>query len=254
MKSYSLQPDIIYGPVDSRRLGKSLGINLMPSEYKLCSMNCCYCQYGWTTAMPVSADVHQFRLPSHEYILRKIQAGIKGQTGVNYLTIAGNGEPTLHPDFAQIIDGLIDLKNKYLPDVKIALLTNGTTCSNSIIIDAINKIDLPIIKLDAGTEQCFREINHPGRDVNLIDIINGIKNIKKYFIQTMFVSGSVNNSSEHEVNAWIGRLQQLRPQMVQVYSIARSPASCSVEAIPHDRLLEIASLLETKTGLRAEVA
>lgn len=248
-----LQKDIIYGPILSRRLGKSLGINLLPTHIKLCSLNCSYCQYGWTQQQISEAGDLRRALPSVNEVVLAVLKALTHINEIDYITFSGNGEPTLHPDFAEIVDEIVQIRNEMRPRVKIALLSNSTTCHRLAIRKAIEKIDLPIMKLDAGTAKTFNKLNHGIPPVTYETVLQGLKALNKYVIQSMFVQGRVNNSTDSEIESWIKRLQELRPMYVQIYTLDRPPASESIEPVPLDRLQKIAERVKKYTGLDAFV-
>ena len=156
-----LQDDILYGPIYSRRLGRSLGINLLPTTYKLCSFNCLYCHYGWTDAHTLDVKAHAADLPAAETVVERLRIALRSLLDFDCLTFSGNGEPTLHPQFAEIVDQVVHLRDQYRPDVRLALLSNSTGLLLSGVRECIHRIDLPVFKLDAGTAQTFRKVNRP---------------------------------------------------------------------------------------------
>lgn len=253
MTLLKLQRGIIYGPVHSRRLGRSLGINLMPITFKLCSLNCPYCQYGWTKNQTDGGQDYRDQLPSMAEIVSALRHRLLVNKDLDYITFSGNGEPTLHPDFPEIVDVVQAMSTHYRPLVKLAILSNSTTCGDSQIKKALEKIDLPIMKLDVGNERAFRRINHGIPPVTLESIVKRLKALGKFVIQSMFVQGKIDNSSEHEVKSWIKRLQELKPLWVQIYTIDRGTANEQLEKVEISRLKEIALMAERMTGLQVEI-
>jgi wyosine [tRNA(Phe)-imidazoG37] synthetase (radical SAM superfamily) len=248
-----LQKGIIYGPVKSRRLGRSLGLNLLADEYKLCSFNCAYCQYGWTQKLTTDAEGWRSDLPSVSEIINALRDRIAANLDFDWITFSGNGEPTLHPEFPQIVEAVKQIRDQWLPRVKLALLSNSATCGDPKIRQSIEKIDLPIMKLDAGNEMMFKKINHGAPPLTLQTIVDGLKSLKRLVIQTMFVAGRVNNSRDWEVRSWMHRLEELQPLWVQIYSLDRGAANDRLEKVPRERLEEIAQKVMETTGLRVEV-
>lgn len=178
---------------------------------------------------------------------------LKHQPDFDFITFSGNGEPTLHPYFPQIVNMIADLRNTYRPEIKIALLSNSTTATNLRIGKALRQIDLPIMKLDVGNEQAFKRLNRGKHPVTYQNVIEGLKSLKRYVIQTMFVGGHIDNSSDTEVQSWIGQLKDLTPEWVQIYSIDRGTADDKLKKIEQSRLNEIAKMAKEKTGLSVEV-
>lgn len=252
MSVIKLQKSIVYGPVNSRRLGRSLGINLMPTTFKMCSLNCCYCQYGWTRIQTNSGIGRREQLPTLADLTVALRQSLEVHKDLDYITFSGNGEPTLHPDFPEIVDVILKIRDQVLPDVKLALLSNSSTCRVPEIRKAVEKIDLPIMKLDAGNELAFKRMNHGIPVVTLRSIVEGLKSLKKFAIQSMFVCGKIDNSTDLEVRSWIERLRELKPLRVQIYSLDRGTASQGLERVELSRLREIAQLANELTGLSVE--
>lgn len=248
-----LQKDIVYGPVRSRRLGLSLGINLMPVTVKVCSMNCCYCQYGWTAKVTDNGTEFRALFPSLPEIRTALETALSGETPFDYVTFSGNGEPTLHPDFPEIVSLVHRMIARRRPAVRLALLSNSATCANPGVRQALDSIDLPIMKLDAGTERMFKKMNHGPPPLTLQNIVDGLKSLRRCVIQTMFVQGAVDNSTDSEVASWIVRLREIKPAWVQIYSLDRAPANQKLATVPLKRLQQIAGMTESATGLEIEV-
>jgi len=239
----------VFGPISSRRLGRSLGINLLPVNQKYCSFNCVYCECGWTPDKPT-----KLVLPSRAEVKNKLENRlcdlVKNQKEFDAITFAGNGEPTLHPDFPEIINDTIALRNIYFPEVKVAVLSNATTCHNPQIASALEKVDLNILKLDAGTEGTFALINKPKGNLSLKHTMDNLMLFKgKMILQTLFIKGSYNNqdfdnTTNHEIEAWLELVKKLQPVNVMIYSIARGTPVENLEKIPKDKLLSISQKVQ----------
>jgi wyosine [tRNA(Phe)-imidazoG37] synthetase (radical SAM superfamily) len=253
MKLLDLQKNIIYGPVRSRRLGRSLGINLLPNDQKICTMNCRYCQYGWTEERIDNGVKSIQSLPSRTDIAAAVESALQSDLAFDVLTLCGNGEPTLHPDFAGIVKTINELKNIYRPASKLAILSNSTTCHRPEIRKALAHIDIPIMKLDAGNEEMFRKINRTSGVFRLSDIVDAIRSLRHYVIQSMFVKGAVDNTEPDEVNSWIDRLNTLKPSYVQIYSLDRGTPDKQLEKVSAAELRAIARTTELKTGFKIEI-
>jgi wyosine [tRNA(Phe)-imidazoG37] synthetase (radical SAM superfamily) len=244
--------EMIFGPVKSRRLGNSLGINLLPVERKSCTFDCIYCECGWT---PKESNV-ETKLPTREELADALETKlIRLQAQKNTpdsLTFAGNGEPTVHPAFAGIIDDTIRLRNKFFPDAEITVLSNSSMLHRKDIFDALMKVDNCILKLDAGTEKTFQQINKPGSaNLTLEKVVDNLKKFRqKAIIQTMFVRGEldgavVDNTTDEEVSAWLELIGMIRPRYVMLYSLDRDTAASGLKIVPKDDLYKIAEKLQS---------
>lgn len=258
LMSVFLFEDIIFGPVRSRRLGLSLGINLLPPGRKVCTFDCVYCECGLTHSsgakggFPTSGEV--IDALGNRLALMHSRAQVP-----DAITFAGNGEPTMHPDFPAIMDETIRLRDKWFPDARIGVLSNATFLRKKGITESLRRADITMLKLDAGTEETFRLLNRPGRERSLDGIVEDIASFQgKYIIQTMFVRGevdgvSVDNSSDNEVIAWISRLRTLGPDYIMIYSLDRATPISGLEPVDKDRLNEIATRTSEETGFEVEV-
>ncbi len=248
---------IVFGPIRSRRLGISLGVNLLPLSKKLCSFNCLYCECGWTLPKTGKAV-----FPEREEIKSELEQKLASMQAKNAMldaiTFAGNGEPTLHPAFAEIIDDTIALRNKFYPEVKITVLSNASKAGKPHIAAALKKIEQNVLKLDAGTQETFQKINNPKSGLTLVEILENLSLFKgQMIIQSLFVKGTYqgeafDNTIEEEVLAWLGHIERLQPKLVMIYPIARATATEDVEKINPDKLWEIAQRVEA-LGIPTEV-
>lgn len=239
---------LIFGPISSRRLGKSLGINLMPEIGKICSFDCIYCECGWN---PEKRNVS--RLPKKDVFEKLLEEKLKEIAGTenepDSITFSGNGEPTLHPDFPEIIDITIRLRNHYAPKAKISVLTNGTMLHKKEIFDAISKIENNIIKIDGGTYETIKVINKPNVDFNLEEYISLLQEFKgNLVIQTCFLRGEhngvkIDNTSKEEVALWIEHIKKIKPRKTMIYAIERETPEKNLEKISYQELEEIAAPL-----------
>lgn len=236
--------DIIFGPVNSRRLGKSLGINLLPTTSKYCNFNCIYCECGWTKN-PGKIEFHSVETVISE--LEKVLAKYSlTDDGLDVITYAGNGEPTLHPKFNEIIDKTIELRNKYCPNVKIAVLSNATMLHKESVFKSLLKIDLPILKLDSGIESTIININQPTGSFSISKLVENLKRFEGNFhLQTMFLKGEFNgdiidNTTESEIDAWIKIIDETKPKQVMIYSIARNTPADNLKPVSVEELSIIA--------------
>lgn len=243
--------DIIYGPVNSRRFGISLGVNLLPTDEKICNFNCIYCECGWT--LNKSFKTTQFL--SADLIEKALQDRLCEMKGKNQLldviTFAGNGEPTLHPDFNNIIDITIRLRNLYYSSTKITVLTNATRLKYPGVIEALIKVENPILKLDAGSDNLFNEINRPVEKLKINEIVDTLCSFNgKIIIQTLFLRGNFNgkiidNTTAYEVNLWLNHISKIKPLKVMIYPIDRTTPLSGLEKISVEKLNEIANKVST---------
>ena len=252
--------EIIFGPVKSRRLGVSLGINLLPTKKKVCNFNCIYCECGWTSDIEKAVN----HLPGREEVYialeRKLKELKKKSRAIDVITYAGNGEPTLHHDFPGIIDDSISLRDKYFPETKIAVLSNATTLGNPLVNAALLKVDMNILKLDSAFEATIKIHNQPRVDFNVEELINRLSELNgKVIIQTLFLRGKYNgkiidNTTPAEINAWLKAIEKIKPSEVMIYTISRdTPAEGQLIKVPVKDLKGIAELVESM-GIRTQVS
>lgn len=251
--------DLVFGPVMSRRLGISLGINLLPINRKICSFNCIYCECGWTE----KANIPKNDFPPADLILEilenKIIELVKDNVIPNSITFAGNGEPTLHPEFPQIVEKIISLRDEYLPKTLISLLSNATTISDVNIAKTLLNIDQNILKLDAGNESLYKFINRPLNHLSKNNLVENIASFKgKVIIQSLFLRGInadgtiFDNTSSESLHEWIEHLKKINPLYVMIYPIARSTPLKEIEKINKTTLDDIAIQLISE-GIKVKV-
>lgn len=217
-----LREEVVFGPIRSRRLGSSLGINLLPEKGKICNFDCIYCECGWNkdgrddTKLPTAIEVRK----ALENKLKQCQTD---QVPIDSITFSGDGEPTLNPEFSQIIDDTIALRDKYYPDSKITVLSNATMVHKPEIFAALRKVDNPTLKIDAPTNTLIEKINHPASGYDIHRVVEALKQFNGDFIlQTMFLKSKDFDSSSPEVlSGWMDIVRVLRPREIMVYTIAR---------------------------------
>ncbi|MGQ9847611.1 MAG: radical SAM protein, partial [Bacteroidales bacterium] len=241
--------DIIYGPVKSRRFGNSLGLNLLPDKSKICSYNCIYCECGWNPKEPQGTFVDKYLFL--QALEEKLISFTKNNTPLDVLTYAGNGEPTLHPDFAEIVQKTIELRDKYFPNKEIVLLTNGSTLSSASVKEAVLKIEKPVLKLDSAIEQTMKAINLPSSHFKLKSYLEQLYSLKgKIYLQTMFLKGNykglnIDNTTDDEIDALIEQYIKIQPKAVMLYSLDRIPPLSSLIKIETDKIKSIANKIES---------
>ena len=251
--------EIIFGPVHSRRLGTSLGVNLLPLHGKICSFDCLYCECGLNSQhergqMPKVEEVKE----ALEKKLIELQAD---KVSLDVITFAGNGEPTLHPDFDQIIDITISLRNQYFPKAKVSVLSNATLLDKPKVHAALLKVENPILKLDSAFDETIRILDRP---VSSSYSVKGqVEKMKTFhgrlIIQTLFTRGqyegqTFDNTTEAEISAWIELLREIAPESVMVYTIDRETPVAGLEKITVKELKNIAKRVKVETGLPVSVA
>ncbi|MCC8142573.1 MAG: radical SAM protein [Tannerellaceae bacterium] len=243
---------IIFGPVRSRRLGISLGVNLLPTDGKICSFNCIYCECGLNEERRIQA-----RFPSRDEVkegLEKKLIAMK-QEGVvpDVITFAGNGEPTMHPQFGDIIDDTIELRNKLCPAAKVAVLSNATMLHKEAVFNALNKIDDNILKLDSVLDLRIQQLNVPNQPSFTFEkLLSQLCRFKgNLIIQTMFLRGevngmNVNNTTPEEITGWLNALKQIKPKQVMIYTIDRETPLNSLKKVSKKALDQIGKLAENE--------
>ncbi len=241
-----IYPSPIFGPVHSRRLGISLGINLLPADGKVCSFNCVYCECGFN-------EDHRPTLPfpTREEVARKLEEKLQVMVAEeqlpDVLTFAGNGEPTCHPYFAEIIDDTIRLRDQYCPQAKVSVLSNSTMIHRQQVHDALMRVDNNILKLDTVDPLYINKVDRPNGTYDVNQIIEHMKAFNGHLIiQTMFMRGgikagdrrqeSVDNTGEEYVAPWLEAVKEIRPQQVMIYTIDRETPAHGLEKASREQL------------------
>jgi wyosine [tRNA(Phe)-imidazoG37] synthetase (radical SAM superfamily) len=250
---------IIFGPVKSRRLGVSLGVNLLPTDSKVCSFDCIYCECGWTPKKREKKAV----LPERGRVKREMQEKLTQMIELNELpdviTFAGNGEPTLHPEFAGIIDDTIELRNQLAPKARIAVLSNATMLHKPSVIRALLKVEDNIQKLDSGIEETIRKIDCPAANFNLKNVVENLKLFGgKVIVQTLFLRGNfkneiIDNTTENELSAWLKLVAEIKPLQVMIYTIDRDTPATGLEKVKLVELERIAAQVR-ELGFKVQVS
>lgn len=254
----SLFDDIIFGPVRSRRLGLSLGVNLLPADSKLCSFDCIYCECGWNADHRGQRRFNR-REDVRELLAAKLAAMVGEGMPPDVITFAGNGEPTLHPDFEGVIDDTIALRDSLCPSAKVSVLSNATQIGREDVRRALLRVDNNILKLDSAFDETVRRVNKPAgnytvaRTVELMKLFEG-----RLIVQTMFLRGTcdgrtVDNTTDSEVDAWLRLVREIAPRQVMVYSLDRDTPCPTLEKVPRPELEAIARRVEA-AGIPCSVA
>jgi wyosine [tRNA(Phe)-imidazoG37] synthetase (radical SAM superfamily) len=248
MSVLELQKGVIYGPVNSRRLGRSLGINLLPASRKVCTFDCVYCQYGKARAFS-STDM-QGGFPSVSSVLQEVEGAIRRQeTPPDYLTFSGNGEPTLHPEFSEIVAEVLRLRDRLCPASRVAILSNSSTVHRPEIRKALEGLDDPIMKLDAGDAETLSRVNRPAPMVTFEKIVEGLAGMPRLIVQSMIIAGEPQNAEGEVHEAWLTTLARLSPEKVQIYTAERPAAESGVRQVSREDLMSLAHRAQEKTGI-----
>ena len=253
-----IYPSPIFGPVKSRRLGVSLGINLLPADGKVCSFDCLYCECGLNATHRAKSP-----MPTREEVSAALEKKLiemlgNGETP-DVLTFAGNGEPTIHPHFGAIIDDTIALRNRYCPAAKVSVLTNSTLITRPAVFEALCKVDNNILKLDTVNSEYIAFVDRPTGAYNLNAIISKLKEFgSKAVIQTMFMKGtvdgrSVDNTADSYVLPWLNTVKEIAPREVMIYTIDRETPVEGLMKATREELDRIVALLE-KEGIKASAS
>jgi wyosine [tRNA(Phe)-imidazoG37] synthetase (radical SAM superfamily) len=249
MQTLKLQEGIIYGPINSRRLGSSLGINLLPTSFKLCPFNCIYCQYGWTPAHTDDASEYVNDLPTTDELKEALEGWLKKGQEASYITFSGNGEPCVHPQFDKMVEIASGLRDKYLPQAKLAVLSNSSCLGRSGVLKGLKQLDVRIMKLDCGSEETFRKVNRPHKNVKYEEVVENLKNLDRIIIQTVFMQGEISNIENREIEEWIEKLDYIKPTEVQIYSIDRPSADQTLRLVEKGKLEGIAQKAAKVLGI-----
>lgn len=256
--STKLFNDIIFGPIKSRRLGISLGVNLLPSDGKVCSFDCIYCECGYNSVGKGSG------IPTKEVVVAALTDRLKAMStageALDVITFAGNGEPTLHPHFEEIIAFTLQQRDTYYPEAKVSVLSNATAIGNPRVFAALNKVDNNILKLDAVLADTVQLINAPNNPhFSLEQLVEQLKQFRgNLTIQTLFLRGMhdgkvVDNTTPEALSAWLEAIKEIAPKQVMVYSLDRATPEKALQRLSHDELQTIAHQVE-QLGIAVTVA
>lgn len=248
----------IFGPIRSRRLGVSLGINLMPDDGKVCSFDCLYCEAGYNSQGTGTTGLPDAERVKKDLDAKLSQMQLNGET-LDVITFSGNGEPTLHPEFAQIVGDVIELRNKYFPNAKVSVLSNATRIDDKKVAEALHLVDNNILKLDSAIESTMQIIDRPvSASFNVERLIENLKQFSEQcIVQTMMLRGEhegkpIDNTTEKEVDALIKAYLAVNPKEVMLYSIDRSTPEENLRKVEIDELRTIAERIEA-AGVKVQV-
>ena len=248
-----MRETLVFGPIHSRRLGSSLGINLLPQQGKICNFDCIYCECGWNKdgrgdrQLPTAEDLRQT-------LTAKLQQCLADGTLIDSITFSGDGEPTLNPDFAAIIDITLELRDRYYPDAKVSVLSNATRIGREDVFQALRKVDNPILKIDAPTAALAAKINQPQCDYDVDQVVEDLRRFEGNFVlQTMFLKAPEFDSSSPEVlEGWMRIVRDLRPREIMVYTIDRETPMKGLQKMTVDQMRELVQPLLDE-GFRIQI-
>jgi wyosine [tRNA(Phe)-imidazoG37] synthetase (radical SAM superfamily) len=221
----------------------------MPANYKLCSFDCLYCHFGWTKKATTDVRESLKDLPRVDEVVNAVEGAAKSSLQFDFLTFSGNGEPTLHPQFAAVVEEIVSIRNKYRPMAKIALLSNSTGATDKAVRASIADIDFPMFKLDAGTDEKFRAVNRPAKGVNFAEVVDSLASLDGIYIQTLLIDGTPTNVAPEDLEAYFRQISRIQPKEVHIYSIDRPVPSTQIVLVSPERLEEIALQGQKKTGV-----
>lgn len=247
----------VFGPIHSRRLGVSLGVNLMPNDGKVCSFDCLYCEAGFNSQGKGSTG-----LPTREAVKAELEAKLSDMRSknepLNVITFSGNGEPTLHPEFPGVVEDILILRDKYYPEAKVSVLTNSTRIFDPGVAEALKKVDNNILKLDSAVESTMRLIDCPAsKEFTVKRLVEGLKQFSGTgIIQTMILRGThegkiVDNTTPEEIEALIRAYQEIKPKEVMIYSLDRSTPEENLKKVERTELDKIAAQIQS-AGIKVQ--
>lgn len=249
----------IFGPIHSRRLGTSLGVNLMPADGKVCSFDCLYCEAGFNAQGPGTKGI-----PPRTEVARLLEEKLAEMRNQNLqldvITFSGNGEPTLHPDFNGVVDNVLLLRDKYYPEAKVSVLSNATRLQSTGVVEALRKVDNNILKLDSALDETVKIIDRPvSPEYRVADVIEGMKQFDgQCIVQTMMLRGehngiTIDNTTDCEIEALINACKDIAPREVMLYSIDRKTPAEHLVKVQRDELEKIAQRF-IDAGLKVQVS
>ena len=248
-----LRDKLVFGPIFSRRLGSSLGINLLPENGKLCNFDCVYCECGWNrdgredTRLPQPAEL---RSELERVLADCLEKGVR----IDSITFSGDGEPTLNPHFPEMIDITLELRDKYFPDSVVSVLSNATLISRPGVREALMRVDNPILKLDAGIDSLALKMNQPSGHYSVRETVEAMKSFNGNFVlQTMFLKGpGINSLAADNLEAWRNIVRELRPREVMMYTLDRPAPAEGLEKVPVESMEEAATPL-IQEGFKVQI-
>ena len=257
LQSFELKDGILYGPIPSRRLGFSLGVNLLPLDLKICTWDCLYCQCGWTDRSFDHTKVDPSRFPSLQILENAFEEGFsqlarEGKIPES-ITLSGNGEPTLHPRFGEAVEALLKARDHHLPQARTSVLSNGERLGEPGVRAALDRLDQRCMKLDAGDDALTGKVDRPLTPFRIGTYVERLQKLKSVTIQSFFMQGAVDNTTDAAVGPWLDCLGRIRPSSgVHLYSLDRVPPAKGLLKVPKETLEGIAAKVQA-LKLKAEV-
>jgi len=251
-KEWKLKSSVVYGPFPTRRKGMAIGINVLALDEKFCSFDCVYCQCGWTRDFDpaLARTEHYLSLDEIKKELDLNFSRIKENAQVvDSIVLSGNGEPTLHPQFDKAVELLLEVRDRYFPEVKVQCLTAGTELHRPEVIEGLNHLDRPTFKLDAVDAKQIKIINRPLVPYSVDDLEKKLQNIDNIYLQSCFFDGRISNVGNESLSCYYEIVSRLHPIEVEIYSIHRSPPAKGLKAVDVDFLHEIARNLKEKADI-----
>jgi wyosine [tRNA(Phe)-imidazoG37] synthetase (radical SAM superfamily) len=241
-----------YGPIASRRFGLSLGVNLLGRE-KICSFDCRYCDLG-SSQMTMNKIRKEAVFPNRDLIGQAVREELRRQSQpLAAITFSGNGEPTLHPEFEEIVDDIKTARNELAPQAKLVILSNGAHLDSKKVVAGMNALDVRVVKLDAGNDKMVKTLNAPLVRRNLSQILSGYKKLNNCIIQSLFVKGSIDNTGPSDIDEWVELIGMIKPLSVQLMTITRPPMDKMILPVEEDVLYSIAFRLKKRTQLEGQI-
>ncbi|MBQ6253093.1 MAG: radical SAM protein [Bacteroidales bacterium] len=232
-----MREEIVFGPIHSRRLGSSLGINVLPERGKICNFDCVYCECGWN-----KDGRGDTRLPSAGQLRARLEAKLiecrDNGIPVDSITFSGDGEPTINPEFPEMVDISLELRDMYYPQAVVSVLSNATMIGRKEVFEALRKVDNPILKLDAPTDELVRKINQPQGDYHVADVVENLKRFEGTFtLQTMFLRfGDFDSSSPEVLEGWMNIVREVKPREIMVYTLDREAPAEGLQKISAEEM------------------
>lgn len=243
---------LAYGPVKSRRFGLSLGVNPL-GPTKVCSFDCRYCDLG-ASLLTMNKIRKEIVFPNRADIVEAVRQSLrKNHEELSAITFSGNGEPTLHPEFEELVDDMLVVRSEIAPHTKLVALTNGAHLDSKKVVAGLNKLDVRVVKLDAGNDKIMKALNAPLVRRNLSQLLADFKKLKDCVIQGMFVKGPIDNTQASDIDEWVELIGMIKPIGVQLLTVTRPPADKAIQPVDEDLLYSIAFKLKKRTQLEAEI-
>lgn len=234
-----LQDSYVYGPVLSRRLGVSLGINILPRNKKVCTFECAYCHYGWRTTKELE-ESERASFPPVSAIVAEVEQALRAiDPKPDYITFSGNGEPTLHPHFPELTEEIVRFRNRYSPRSRTALLSNSSRIMKEPIARAVAKLDLRIMKFECPDDRSLHRYNRPRCNVSVDKLVEALRSLEDVTIQALFSGGEGGNYDRELLDEWIDRIARISPTHVQLYTLGRYYPSTNIHPLSRAELLGI---------------